>query len=80
MSYIELLQAYMEFWWWPVNMASQERITQDFELGAKQDDSGLGHAPQENFEFRFSQIVSDAIWDKLSKQHFDDTYLCPVTC
>ena len=22
---------------------------------------------------------SDAIWDKICK-HFDDTYLCPVTC
>ena len=41
-----------------------------------------GHVPQENFEFRSSQIASDTIWDKLSKQHFDDTYLhvCPVTC
>ena len=38
-----------------------------------------GMPPQENFEFRSSQIASDAIWDKLSK-HFDDTYLCPVTC
>ena len=24
-----------------------------------------GHAPQENFEFRSSQIASDAIWDKI---------------
>ena len=39
-----------------------------------------GMLPQENFEFRSSQIASDAIWDKLSKQHFDDTYLCPATC
>ena len=23
------------------------------------------HAPQENFEFRSSQIASDAIWDKI---------------
>ena len=42
---------------------------------------GLGACPpQENFEFRSSQIASDAIWDKLSKEHFEDTYLCPVTC
>ena len=33
-----------------------------------------GMAPQENFEFTSSQIASDAIWDKISKQHFDDTY------
>ena len=26
-----------------------------------------GHAPQEDFEFRSSQIASDTIWDKLSK-------------
>ena len=24
-----------------------------------------GMLPQENFEFRFSQIASDAIWDKI---------------
>ena len=36
-----------------------------------------GHVPQEDFEFTFSQI---AIWDKISKQHFDDTYLCLATC
>ena len=33
---------------------------------------------QEKFEFRSSQIVSDAIWDKLSKESFDETCLCPV--
>ena len=42
---------------------------------------GLGaYLPQENFEFRSSQIASDTIWDKLSKQHFDDTYIYPVRC
>ena len=25
------------------------------------------------------QIASDAVWDKIS-EHFDDTYLCSVTC
>ena len=30
-----------------------------------------GHAPPG--KFRPSQIASDAIWDKLSKDHFDDT-------
>ena len=42
---------------------------------------GSGGMPlQENFEFRSSQIASDAIWDKLSKQYFADAYLRPVTC
>ena len=36
------------------------------------------HASPEKFEFRSSQIVSDAIWDKLSKENFDETCLCPV--
>ena len=37
---------------------------------------GLGACPSPGkFEFRSSQIGSDAIWDKLSKQHFDDTYV-----
>ena len=35
-----------------------------------------GMLPQENFEFIY---LSDAIWDKIS-EHFDDTYLCSVTC
>ena len=39
-----------------------------------------GHAPPGKFWFRSSQIASDAIWDKLAKQHFDDRYLCPVKC
>ena len=39
-----------------------------------------GMPPQEIFEVRSSQIASDAIWDKLSEQHFDDTYFCLVTC
>ena len=68
---------------------------QDFELGGgktgrQQDDSNVqsvcvptrgvwGHAPQENFEFISSQIASDSIWDKIPKQHFDDTYLRSVT-
>ena len=30
-----------------------------------------GMPPQENFEFTSSQIASDTIWDKISKQHFD---------
>ena len=30
---------------------------------------GISPPPWENFEFRSSQIASDAIWDKLSKQH-----------
>ena len=37
-----------------------------------------GMPPQENFEFTSSQIASDAIWNKIFKQHFDDTYLCSV--
>ena len=36
--------------------------------------------PKENFEFTSSQIASDTIWDKMPKQHFDNTYLCSVTC
>ena len=32
---------------------------------------------QENFKFT---SASDAIWDKLSEQNFDDTYVCSVTC
>ena len=39
-----------------------------------------GMPPRENFEFTSSQIASDAIWDKISKQHFDDTYIRSVTC
>ena len=42
--------------------------------------SGGMPSPQENFEFTSSQIASDTIYDKMSKQHFDDTYLCSVTC
>ena len=42
--------------------------------------SGDMFPPQENFYSRSSQIASDAIWDKLSNQHFDEAYLCPVTC
>ena len=49
------------------------------EGGGWQDDSSMrkhvwplggsgGISPQENFEFRSSQIASDAIWDELSKQ------------
>ena len=48
------------------------------ETGWWQDDSsvrgsgGIFHHPSgENFEFRSSQIASDAIWDKLSKQHIE---------
>ena len=37
--------------------------------------SGGMPPPQRKFEFTSSQIASDAIWDKISKQHFDDTYL-----
>ena len=39
-----------------------------------------GISPPGKFEFASSQIASDAISDKISKQHFDDTYLCSVTC
>ena len=67
---------------------------QDFEMGEKQDSSmtivtyemcpcllgGSGAMPPRKiFQFTSSQIVSDTIWDKISK-HFDDTYLCSVTC
>ena len=38
------------------------------------------HLPGKFCIFRSSQITSNTIWDKLSKQYFDDTYLCPVTC
>ena len=41
---------------------------------------GSACPPRKIFEFTSSQIASDAIWDKISKQHFDDTYLCSVTC
>ena len=41
---------------------------------------GWGHAPPSLPGNLNLQIASDTIWDKLSKQHFDDTYLCPVTC
>ena len=36
---------------------------------------GMPPHPQENLEFSSSQIASDAIWDKISKQHFDATYM-----
>ena len=45
---------------------------QDFEMGG-------GGGKQDGTS---SQIASDVIWDKISKQHFDDTYIhvCSVTC
>ena len=34
-----------------------------------------GMPPRKMFEFTSSQIASDAIWDKISKQHFDEYIL-----
>ena len=36
-------------------------------------------SPRKILNLYTSQIASDAIWDKIS-EHFDDTYLCSVTC
>ena len=77
--------------WWSYLSAG---FHQDFELGdgsrmivaceTRCTRGVWGHTPpplpQENFEFTSSQITFDTIWDKISKQHFDDTCLCSVTC
>ena len=74
------MQKYLYNVKWTTLFSADQGFMQDFELGGKQDGSrlieacmatrevwGLSPPPQsgELFEFRSSQIASDAIWDKL---------------